>query len=71
MRRRDFTTFGATATAWPLVARAQQATVPVIGVIGAIYFRFIQIISALPYLTRVFGDKRDGTSFKPVKRSDM
>jgi len=32
--------------------------VPVIGVIGAVYVRFIQIISALPYLTRVSGDRR-------------
>jgi len=32
--------------------------VPVIGVIGAVYIRFIQIISALPYFTRVSGDKR-------------
>src|SRR5262245_44087099 len=47
MRRREFISFVAGATVWPLAARAQQATLPIIG--------FINGASAKPYAPNVNG----------------
>src|SRR5262245_59664583 len=47
MRRREFISFVAGAAVWPLAARAQQATLPIVG--------FINGASAKPYAPNVNG----------------
>jgi ABC-type uncharacterized transport system substrate-binding protein len=58
VKRRDFITlFGGAAVAWPLAARAQQATMPVIGMLSP------RAAGDVPYLLAVFRQGLKDTGF--------
>jgi putative tryptophan/tyrosine transport system substrate-binding protein len=63
MRRRDFITLVGGAAAWPLVARAQQPPMPVIG------FLHPASPDALPYILRAFHQGLKDTGY--VERENL
>jgi putative tryptophan/tyrosine transport system substrate-binding protein len=57
MKRREVITFLATMAAWPFAARAQQPTMPVIGLLGS------SVPSATADWLRAFRQGLKGTGF--------